>query len=407
MSTLGKQKLLKQINRKIILNLLRQRDEISIAELSAVSRLSKPTIMKVMKYYIGKGFVVISGKGHSTEEGGKKPNIFKFNSNGGYSIGMVITAKKLKALLSNLKGEVVKRENIDLLPNEELGSVVNKISLLYEKILENPKIDNSKVIGLAVGIYGLTDFDKGIVFFSPHYPSWGKNIKMREKIQEKIPENVPIIIDNISRFQVYAESLMGAAKDFSNIVSVSAGYGLGSGIIIDNVIQRGSHKIMGEVGHMVINPSEEMLCACGAKGCFEVMVSIDRLRKLILEGKDRYPDSFILKHVKNGDIKNLDVDIIFEAYLKNDKLAVSVMDNIIDWFSVGLSNIILIYDPQVIIIHGIYTQAGDIFLNRIRRKVENISLTSVKKDTRIKYSELGEISGVLGAATYVISQFFA
>jgi predicted NBD/HSP70 family sugar kinase len=406
MSTLGKQKLLKQINRKVVLNLLRQYDEISIAELSQISKLSKPTIMKVMKYYIGKGYIVISGKGNSTEEGGKKPNIFKFNANGGYSVGMAITANKLKALLSNLKGEVVKREDLDLLPNEELESVIDKISFLYNRILSNPKIDNSKVIGLAVGIYGLTDFDKGVVFFSPHYPSWGKNVKMREMIQKKIPDNVPIVIDNISRFQVYAESIMGAAKNLSNIVSISAGYGLGSGIIIENDIKRGAHKIMGEVGHMVINPAEEMLCACGARGCFEVMVSIDRLIKIIENEKDRFPDSSILKLSKNGNIKNLEINDIFEAYNQNDELVSYAMDDIINWFAVGLSNIILIYDPQVIVIHGIYTQAGDSFLNKIRERVEKISLTSVKKDTKIRYSELGEVSGVIGAATYIVSKFF-
>jgi len=73
MTTLGKQKILKQINRKHILNMLREYDEISIAELSKKANLSKPTIMKIMKYYIDKGFIVISGKGSSTEEGGKKP----------------------------------------------------------------------------------------------------------------------------------------------------------------------------------------------------------------------------------------------------------------------------------------------------------------------------------------------
>src|SRR5680860_862719 len=102
MMTLGKQKILKQINRRHILNMLREYDEISIAELSKKASLSKPTIMKIMKYYIDKGFVVISGKGSSTDEGGKKPNIFKFNANGGYSIGMVITARKLKAVITNL-----------------------------------------------------------------------------------------------------------------------------------------------------------------------------------------------------------------------------------------------------------------------------------------------------------------
>lgn len=164
---------------------------------------------------------------------------------------------------------------------------------------------------------------------------------------------------------------------------------------------------MGEVGHMVINPSEEMLCACGSKGCFEVMVSVDRLKKIIELNKSLYQDSEIFdSNPNNIEIKSLEPDRIFNAYRNKDKLASLALNDILNWFAVGLSNIILIYDPQLIIIHGIYTRAGDEFLKKLRKKVEQIALTSVKKETKIKYSELGEMAGVLGAATYVINKFF-
>jgi predicted NBD/HSP70 family sugar kinase len=386
--------------------MLREYDEVSIAELSENISLSKPTITKIMKYYIDKGFVVISGKGNSTEEGGKRPNIFKFNANGGYSVGMAITANKLKAVITNLKCEIVESCDIDLKTNEDVDSVVDKIAQLFDELIEKAKINSSKIIGMAIGIYGLTDFDNGVVFYSPHYPSWGRNIKMREKIQKKIPKNIPIILDNISRFHVFAEKTLGAARNISNVVSLVAGYGLGSGVIIENDIKRGFHKIMGEVGHMVINPYEEIVCACGSKGCFEVMVSIDRLKKIILDNKNKFPDSIIFDMSSNGNLKDLTPEKIFEAYREGDKLTVFAMDDIINWFAIGIANIILIYDPQVIVIHGVYTRAGENFLKRLRKRVNQISLTSVKKDTKIKFSELKDMSGVLGAAAYVVNDFF-
>ena len=407
MNTVGKQKILKQINRKRILNLLRDTDELPVSELAEKANLSKPTIMKIMKYYIDKGLVVISGKGSSTEEGGKKPNIFKFNANGGYAAGMIITANKLKAAITNFKGEVISSISTDLDYNENLESVINKISDTYKRLIENINVNGAHVIGLAIGIYGPTDYNKGIVFYSPHYPSWGNNIKMREKVQKIIHDNIPIILDNICRFLVFGERILGAARNLNNVVSIMAGYGLGSGVIIEGDIKRGHHKIMGEVGHMVINPSEEMLCACGSKGCFEVMVSVDRLKKIIELNKSLYQDSEIFdSNPNNIEIKSLEPDRIFNAYRNKDKLASLALNDILNWFAVGLSNIILIYDPQLIIIHGIYTRAGDEFLKKLRKKVEQIALTSVKKETKIKYSELGEMAGVLGAATYVINKFF-
>jgi len=406
MNNIGKQKILKQINRKAILNLLRNENELSIAALSERANLSKPTIMKIMKHYIDKGFIVISGKGSSTEEGGKKPNIFMFNANGGYAIGMSITANKLKSVITNLKGEILNRLVVDLDYNEELDSVIDKIVYSYYTLLGRSEVESGKVIGLAVGIYGLTDFDSGIVFYSPHYPSWGKNIKMREKIVKRIPENINVIVENLPRFLVFAEKSLGAARHESDVVSILAGYGIGSGIIIGNEIKRGHHKIMGEVGHMIINPSEEMICACGAKGCFEVMVSIDRLKKIIELNRSDFPQSVILNRSDNGSIKDLLPDDIFSAYRDKDSLTIKAVDEILNWFAIGLSNIILIYDPQVIVIHGVYTKAGDEFLKKLRKRIGQISLTSVKKETKIKYSELGDKAGMLGAAAFVINRFF-
>ena len=405
MKVLGKQKIIKQINRKRIINLLREADEISVAELSKKVSLSKPTIMTIMKYYVDKGLVVISGKGSSTEEGGKKPNIFKFNKNGGYAIGMAITANKLKSVLTNLKGETVNSISMDLRSSESVESVVGKISDSYNKLLDVSEVDSNKIIGLAVGVYGLTDFDKGVVYYSPHYKKWGTDIKMQEKIKEKISGDIPVILDNLPRFQVFAEKSLGVARNLRNVISIFAGYGLGAGIIIEGEIKRGQHKIMGEVGHMVINPAEDMQCACGAHGCFEAMVSIDRIKKLLKSNSSRYKDSMIFSD--NGKLENASPEDIFHAYKNDDKLVSFVMDDIIEWFAIGLSNIILIFDPQVVVIYGIYTKAGEKFLNKLKEKVEKISLTNIKKETKIKFSELGNDAGVLGAAMYVINEFFA
>ena len=153
MVTLGKQKILKQINRKHILNILRNSGELSVSDISVQVNLSKPTIMKAMKYYIDKGYLIISGKGNSTEEGGKKPNIFKFNANGGYAMGMIITANKLKSVLTNLKGATVSNISISLASNEDLESVLDKILSSYNTLVSDSRIDPSKIIGLAIGIY--------------------------------------------------------------------------------------------------------------------------------------------------------------------------------------------------------------------------------------------------------------
>ena len=97
---------------------------------------------------------------------------------------------------------------------------------------------------------------------------------------------------------------------------------------------------------------------------------------------------------------------VFDASNKGDRLALSLMDDMINWFGIGISNIILMYDPQIIIIQGIFTKAGEYFLENLREKINKISLFSIKRETEIKYSELGDKAGVLGAASYVLSKYF-
>jgi len=403
MIVIRRQKTLKGINRKAILEILRNSEEMSIAELSKKAKLSKTTLMKIMNYYIQKGLVTNIGKGSSTEEGGKKPNIYKFNVEGRYAIGMVISANMLISVATNLNGKILKKISVDLSTDEKFDSVLKKIIDSYEKLVNEVVDDRSKIIGFAIGTYGITDYNKGVIILAPYFNSWGKNIQLKEKILEKLTDKIPVYIDNNNRFQAFAEITMGIAKDKTDIVALKAGKGMGSGVIMENKIKRGGHSIFGEIGHMTINPKGEEICSCGARGCFESMVSTKRIIRMAIDYRNNYPDSLIFKDKKPEDI---DVFDVFGASKKNDALALEILDDITDWFATGISNIILLYDPQLVVIQGIYTKAGKYFLENLRRKVNEISLSKIKKESEIKFSKLGEEVGALGAACYVVSEYF-
>jgi glucokinase-like ROK family protein len=403
MTSIRKQKSLKQTNRKVILNVLRDSGEISVAELSKEVNLSKPTLMTIMNYYIENKLVVIAGKGNSTEEGGKKPNIYKFNADGGYAIGMIISANRLSTVITNLKSKILDKISVTLKTDEEFDSVLKKIIDSYNNLVNNANIDRKRIVGLAIGAYGITNFTEGKVIFSPHFPSWGKNLMLKEKIMEQIPENIPVMVDNHSRFQVFAEKILGLAKDKNNVVAIQAGIGLVAGVIIENEIKRGNHYLIGEIGHMIVDPEAREICACGGKGCFEAMASTSRILRMAKDKYKEYPDSIIFN---NNSPDGIDIYDIFDASNKGDRLALDLMDDVIKWFGIGISNIILMYDPQVMVIQGIFTKAGKYFLENLRKKINKISLFSIKRETEIKYSELGDKAGVLGAASYVLSKYF-
>lgn len=403
MIPIKKRSVLKQTNRKILLNILRDSGEISVAKLSKKVNLSKPTILATINHYVKKGLILNLGKGNSTIEGGKKPNIYKFNANGGYAIGMIISSNKIVAVITNLKSEIIYKNLVKIKTNEKFDNVLSKIIDLYENLIDNTKIDRKRIVGLAIGAYGITNFIKGEVIFSPHFPSWGKNVNLRGKILERIPDKIPVFVDNNSRFQVFIEKILSEGNRESNIVTIQAGKGLVAGVIIENEIKRGNNFLIGEIGHMVIDAEGREVCACGGKGCFEAMVSIYRILKMAREKYKNYPSSIIFNE-NNPD--TIDIINVFNASNRGDELACIIMDDIIKWFAIGMSNIILMYDPQTIIIRGIFIKAGKYFLDNLREKINKISLFSIKRKTKINYSEINDDGGVLGAASYVLSKYF-
>jgi len=399
----GKPKTIKRINRKLILDTMMNSGTIQISELSKTTKISKTTLMKAIKHFVDIGLVTIEGKGDSTAEGGKRPNLYKFNPRANYVFAVRIFPTEILAVLTDLKCNILDTQTVMINGNERIDIVIDKITRLYQDMLNKNDIKNNKLIGIAVGTHGITNFRDGIIVTSPHFSSWGENLPFRDLLEEKMPDSIPIFIDNHIRFQVYAEKSSGIGVGVKNIIVLEGGEGLVAGIIVKDSLKRGMHYLAGEIGHMVINPNGAETCACGAKGCFEAMISVNRVLKMAKEGYSKNKDSLVFEDRSPEDISIYD---IFDSSNKGDGFARGLIDDVANWFAIGISNMILMYDPELIVIQGIYDSAGKYFLEGLRKRINNVSLPRINKDVRIDYSNFGKEAATLGAASYVISNHF-
>lgn len=382
--------------------MIRAAGEVSVADISARLKLSKPTVMKIISHYLESDLILSVGKGTSTEEGGKKPTLYKFNARGGYVVGFHIFPDGLYAVVSDLDAKILNEKSIPFEENEALDKVVDAMSSAYGWLLGRDTDYAGKVIGIAVGAHGITDFRKGVVIHSPHFPSWGENAPLARLLKKELSFEGPVLIDNQIRFQVFAEKVKGVAKGRKNIIVLEGGVGLVAGVIVKDEIKRGAHFLAGEIGHMIINPQEPELCACGGRGCFETMVSVKRILRSAREKIERHRGRSALKAVEPAA---LTIRTVFEASNAGDTLAQAVVDEAAHWFAIGLSNLVLAYDPEMIVLQGIFAEAGDYFIRQLRRKINEVSLVHIKKNVQIEYSRFGRNAGVLGAAAFVIAEY--
>ena len=399
----GKPKMLKRNNRKIIIDLLRQSSELTVADISRTVGLSKTTVMKILDFLTRKNIIVTAGKGVSTGEGGKKPELYRFNARCGYALALHISPNAVCGAITDLSLRILAAHQIINREDESIDVVISEMVELAERMISELGIGKQAIVGTAIGAHGITNFHKGLIYTAPHFPSWGDNVPMKKLVSEALVLNAPIYVDNQIRFQVLGEKSLGVARQKKNIIVLEGGEGLVAGIIVKNEIKRGVHYLAGEVGHMIINPDEDTVCSCGGRGCFEMMVSTKRVLASAQERRANYPDSIIYSGSGSSETT---IEDVFDAANSGDELARVLVDETIKWFTIGISNMILMYDPEVVVIQGLYAKAGPYFLENLRKGVNTCSLVRIEKDVEIQYSLLGEDRGVLGGAAFVVAEYF-
>ena len=399
----GTPRLLKFHNRTSVLELFRNSDLLTAVDIANHVNISKITIMKILRYLLKEGLIISAGKGNSSAEGGKPPELFKFNETYKFAIGCHIRSKSVLSAITDLQGNILQKATAPLRPDEDIQLVINTIADNCRELLARMQVNFDRLIGIGIGVPGIIDFSKGTVMFSPWFPSWGNEVDFADRLKSVLGIDVPVMIDNESRFQVLSEKLLGAGKNKQNIVTISGREGLVAGIIVKNEIKRGAHHLAGEIGHMVVNPEDKEKCVCGSHGCFEAQVYESRLLKNAQNRFHENPDSYIFKGVQPKDIT---AERIFKGANLGDKLAQELMDGIIRWYAIAISNIIMMVDPEIIVIQGVYATAGPYFIDNLRRVVNRLVLPKIKKDVEIQYSTQGMEAHFRGASLFVISEYF-
>jgi predicted NBD/HSP70 family sugar kinase len=411
-----KPKNLKLHNTHTILNLFRRMEQATVAEVSTAINLSKTTVKKIVDLLVEEGLLVSAGKGDSTDEGGKKPELYRFNNNYGYVASVHVTPDEIISVSTDLKAMIDFKSRTPVPRGSSLEEVIALIARLVCESVERKAESGEKLVGIVVALPGLVDSVKGVSIYSPHYPRWGRNVPFIAPLRAAIGycSEAPIFIDDVNRYQAIAEREKGVAGGVRNFIVIDAlNEGVGSGIVLNGALLQGNQSLSGEIGHMTVNPVNGDACICGNQGCFEAMVSARRVLRLLAEAKAGGRSSMLfddqLESVESDDGTShpgdITLDRICAGAARGDPLCRELMDDVARWFLVGIGNIIMSIDPELIVIQGQYVKAGAYFIDALREGIMRIGLPLVEKKVQIKYSVMGEDRGVVGGAAMAIADF--
>lgn len=273
--------------------------------------------------------------------------------------------------------------------------VMDRIRKAVDLLIEESSISIQQIKGMGLGIPGLLNPEEGLSIFSPNFPGWEQIHIVNEM---KRYYDFPVYIDNDVRVNLYGEWQFGAGRGYDNLVLLTLGTGLGSGIIHNGSVLYGTTFSAGEIGHMNVY-REGRPCRCGSSGCLGRYVSavgmVNTFKEKLGEGR-----TSIIQDWTERDNEAITALMISDAYDVKDALAVEVMEETGVLLGFGLANVINLLNPQAIIIGGGMAAAGDRLLRSVQETVNAHALKLSGGSCTILQAELGNRAGTLGAAYY-------
>lgn len=398
-----KPKNIKYYNRRLVLSLLRKADIMSASEISDRINLSITSVTKILSALQKQKLVKSMGKGSSTQEGGKKPELFALNDVYKYVITVCSGGDLIQCALATLKCRIVDKDSYRYIEPDNFKRCMMDISDCINQLVTSNGLKAADICGIAVGFDGIVDSENGVLLFPIHNTSWGRNLPARQVLNDQLQDYRNIIINNGSRLSGYAELLQHSNYAQENVLVITTGSFTGGCVLDHGKLMQGANGFVGEVGHVTVEPSyRSEKCACGNYGCFEIMISPKTLINYAKEVQGTFQNSSLIpirSHLQYEDV--------FEASNQKDSFACQIMDHIINYFVLLIRDIVLIYDPKIIVLQGIYSQAGDYFNNALQKEIYSLPFFKIEKELKIEYSTLAFDHGCfIGGALYLADQFF-
>jgi glucokinase len=255
-----------------------------------------------------------------------------------------------------------------------------------------------EVLGAGVGVPGPLDIRKGIVLLTPNL-GW-TNLPLRARLAEGL--GLPTTIDNDANAAVLGECWVGAGQDAGQVIGLTIGTGIGGGIVIDGELYHGASDAAGEFGHTTIDVNGPK-CSCGNHGCLEAFASGRNIARRAVEQLARGGTSRLLE-MAGGDLDRITAHMVFDAAGHGDELAGHVTRDTARYLGIGIANFVNIFNPDVVIVMGGVTHAGDLLFVPLRREVERRAFKPAVEACRVIPGALDGLAGVYGAARAFLDQ---
>ena len=381
--------------KKHLLSLLRIHGSTSAPELSKWLKTSLPTCIVLLNDLIASGYVKNFGIGESS--GGRKPNLYGLPEDGFYVISCDFSRFSANiAILDcyyNFSTPVLEIET-----HIDDPQLVDKLYDSANKLMTDYHIPVEKIFGLGVDMPGLVNSKMGINYTIKDKKRQNIGRDLRQRFKKHV------YIENDARMHAYGEFYFGAAKDYKDAIIIHWSWGLGLGIFVNGQLCSGKNGFAGEFSHIPIVENGE-LCICGKRGCLETIASSNTIMRRVKQGIADNEISSLIRKFKDNPERVTPEDVI-NAARQGDEFCISILNEVGTAMGKGLSYIIQLLNPEVIVLSGPLSKAKQYILSPIQQSLNRFCLEKISESTLLLISDMGDQSALLGTSEMIFQKVF-
>lgn len=380
------------------LKLMRNSETVTRHSLASAMNISLSLVNRLVNDLFGANLIRVMGQ---VESGGGRPaDLLALNPQAGYAVGIDYGEKHQSAVITDLSGRVVHRLFEKVTPTERQTDVVDSLLGLVQTMTAAAGVPVDQVLGLGIGVRDIVDASTGVVYGSGVQPGWGSvwvNFPLRDALRDRT--SLPfIVVDDIVRAMGTAEVIHSTKSRGKDIVFILADEGIGMAIMIDGKPFTGFSHIAGEIGHVPVDI--QPMCTCGNHGCLCLHAATVPILEKVHQRLTEQPLRSALRQ-----IDPLEIDQVLQAAQQGDKLAYQVLTEAGEYLGRGLAVVVNLLGPQRIVIGGKLAEA-DAYTQAAYRMIKISALDRASRFVQVERSEMGEVSGPLGAATLALNALF-
>lgn len=309
------------------------------------------------------------------------------------AIGIDVGGTGTKGGLVRPTGEILERIELDTEPQAATKTVLAVAEALAEKAAQIGA--TARAVG--VGAAGFIDHTSGSVTFSPNLVYDDRHIGTAVGLRL----GLPVTVDNDANAAAWGEVTFGAARGATHVALLTLGTGIGSGFVVEGRILRGKTGAGAELGHMVIDPAGPP-CPCGLRGCFEQFASGSAITRMARAAAAEDRGSLMIELA--GSAERIEGEHVAAAAARHDDAASKVLRTAGRYLAVGMSNVVNLFDPEIIVLGGSVVGAGEPYLGVARDELARMTTEQRRRPVRVDLAALGNDAGIVGAAALALHE---